>query len=154
MASISGRPSKRKIVIFSGGTAANSLVDVFNEVLERNECTLSYVIPISDNGGSSSELIRVFGGPGIGDVRSMIFSPHSRSPPLLLFYCESSFPTLWLRKGLSFLDSSWLGKLLLLFAQDKGVEFFFCALGGDFRLRFSFPIFYVVLFYIIDIIFS
>jgi len=28
------------------------------------------VIPISDNGGSSSELIRVFGGPGIGDVRS------------------------------------------------------------------------------------
>lgn len=65
------RSSKRKIVVFSGGTAANSLVDVFNEVLERNECTLSYVIPISDNGGSSSELIRVFGGPGIGDVRSM-----------------------------------------------------------------------------------
>jgi hypothetical protein len=25
---------------------------------------LSYIIPISDNGGSSSELIRVFGGPG------------------------------------------------------------------------------------------
>lgn len=74
MTSISG-PSKRKIVIFSGGTAANSLVDVFNEVLERNDCTLSYVIPISDNGGSSSELIRVFGGPGIGDVRSMIFPP-------------------------------------------------------------------------------
>ena len=58
-------------MVFSGGTAANSLVDVFDEVLERNECTLSYVIPISDNGGSSSELIRVFGGPGIGDVRSM-----------------------------------------------------------------------------------
>lgn len=66
-----GSGSKRKIVVFSGGTAANSLVDVFDEVLERNECTLSYVIPISDNGGSSSELIRVFGGPGIGDVRSM-----------------------------------------------------------------------------------
>lgn len=30
----------------------------------------SSIIPISDNGGSSSELIRVFGGPGIGDVRS------------------------------------------------------------------------------------
>lgn len=28
------------------------------------------IIPISDNGGSSSELIRVFGGPGIGDIRS------------------------------------------------------------------------------------
>lgn len=61
----------RKIVVFSGGSAANSLVDVFNEVIERNSCCLSYVIPISDNGGSSSELIRVFGGPGIGDIRSM-----------------------------------------------------------------------------------
>ena len=62
----------RKVVVFSGGSAANSLVDVFNEVIERNNCALTYVIPISDNGGSSSELIRVFGGPGIGDVRSMI----------------------------------------------------------------------------------
>lgn len=61
----------RKIVVFSGGSAANSLVDVFNEVIDNNSCTLSYVIPISDNGGSSSELIRVFGGPGIGDIRSM-----------------------------------------------------------------------------------
>lgn len=56
--------------MFSGGSAANSLVDVFDEVLEKNNSSLAYVIPISDNGGSSSELIRVFGGPGIGDVRS------------------------------------------------------------------------------------
>ncbi|KAK5687321.1 hypothetical protein LTS10_001459 [Elasticomyces elasticus] len=57
------------IVVFSGGTAANSLVDVFDAVREANgeKCTLAYVIPVSDNGGSSSELIRVFGGPGIGD---------------------------------------------------------------------------------------
>ncbi|KAA8618827.1 UPF0052 domain-containing protein [Pyrenophora tritici-repentis] len=59
------------IVVFSGGSAANSLVDVFKTVREGKKCPLSYVIPISDNGGSSSELIRVFGGPGIGDVRSM-----------------------------------------------------------------------------------
>lgn len=56
--------SSKGIVIFSGGSAANSLVDVFNTVAESNASTLSYVIPISDNGGSSSELIRVFGGPG------------------------------------------------------------------------------------------
>ena len=61
----------RKVVVFSGGSAANSLVDVFGQVIEKNNCALTYVIPISDNGGSSSELIRVFGGPGIGDVRSM-----------------------------------------------------------------------------------
>ena len=63
----------RKLVVFSGGSAANSLVDVFDEVIDKNNCSLSYVIPISDNGGSSSELIRVFGGPGIGDVRSELF---------------------------------------------------------------------------------
>ena len=62
--------AKRKVVVFSGGSAANSLVDVFNEVIEKNNCALTYVIPISDNGGSSSEILRVFGGPGIGDVRS------------------------------------------------------------------------------------
>lgn len=52
------------IVVFSGGSAANNLVDVFKTVREDKRCPLSYVIPISDNGGSSSELIRVFGGPG------------------------------------------------------------------------------------------
>ncbi|KAI4151176.1 MAG: hypothetical protein LQ340_003661, partial [Diploschistes diacapsis] len=57
------------IVIFSGGSAANSLVDVFNEIRKRRNSSLSYILPISDNGGSSSELIRVFGGPGIGDIR-------------------------------------------------------------------------------------
>lgn len=58
------------LVVFSGGSAANSLVDVFRNISENRKCPLSYVIPISDNGGSSSELIRVFGGPGIGDLRS------------------------------------------------------------------------------------
>lgn len=60
----------RKIVVFSGGSAANSLVDVFNDLIEKNNWSLSYVIPISDNGGSSSEISRVLGGPGIGDIRS------------------------------------------------------------------------------------
>ncbi|CRK13413.1 hypothetical protein BN1708_010810 [Verticillium longisporum] len=60
------------LVVFSGGSAANSLVDVFEHVRHLNDFTLSYVIPISDNGGSSSEIIRVFGGPGIGDVRSRL----------------------------------------------------------------------------------
>lgn len=57
------------IVVFSGGSAANNLVDVFESVREANHFKLSYVIPISDNGGSSSELIRVFGGPGTTHAR-------------------------------------------------------------------------------------
>ncbi|KAI4221618.1 MAG: hypothetical protein L6R36_006776 [Xanthoria steineri] len=77
----------RKIVVFSGGSAANSLVDVFNGLMERNNCTLSYIIPISDNGGSSSELIRVFGGPGIGDIRSRLVRliPPTNAPILHFF---------------------------------------------------------------------
>ncbi|KAI0015757.1 UPF0052-domain-containing protein [Xylariomycetidae sp. FL0641] len=65
-------PRPRGIVVFGGGTATNSLVDVFENLRYSRKCSLSYVIPISDNGGSSSELIRVFGGPGIGDVRSRL----------------------------------------------------------------------------------
>ncbi|KAI0905216.1 UPF0052 domain protein [Ustulina deusta] len=62
----------RGIVVFGGGTATNSLVDVFENLRRSRNCSLQYIIPISDNGGSSSELIRVFGGPGIGDVRSRL----------------------------------------------------------------------------------
>ncbi|KAF2863132.1 UPF0052-domain-containing protein [Piedraia hortae CBS 480.64] len=62
----------KNIVVFSGGSAANNLVDVFKSVRAAKRCTLSYVIPVSDNGGSTSELIRVFGGPGIGDIRSRL----------------------------------------------------------------------------------
>ncbi|KAF2111532.1 hypothetical protein BDV96DRAFT_499557 [Lophiotrema nucula] len=69
---MSSNSRPKGIVVFSGGSAANNLVDVFKKVREDKKCPLSYVIPISDNGGSSSELIRVFGGPGIGDVRSRL----------------------------------------------------------------------------------
>lgn len=62
--SASASASRTGIVVFSGGSAANNLVDVFERVREANRTTLSYVIPISDNGGSTSEIIRVFGGPG------------------------------------------------------------------------------------------
>lgn len=58
------RSSRDHIAVFSGGSAANSLVDVFERVRRANRSTLNYVIPISDNGGSTSEIIRVFGGPG------------------------------------------------------------------------------------------
>ncbi|KAG9236576.1 hypothetical protein BJ875DRAFT_396892, partial [Amylocarpus encephaloides] len=74
---------KRDVVVFSGGSAANNLVDVFERVVEGRGCGLSYIIPISDNGGSSSELIRVFGGPGIGDVRSRLIRLIPTTPTTL-----------------------------------------------------------------------
>lgn len=63
------------IVVFSGGSAANSLVDVFERVRAANRASLSYVMPISDNGGSTSEIIRVFGGPGSASPRSLVPAP-------------------------------------------------------------------------------
>ncbi|AOA61085.1 hypothetical protein PP7435_CHR1-1189 [Komagataella phaffii CBS 7435] len=54
--------------VISGGTSTNELVNLFESISN----SVSYILPISDNGGSTSELIRVIGGPAIGDVRSRI----------------------------------------------------------------------------------
>ncbi|RHZ50873.1 hypothetical protein Glove_490g55 [Diversispora epigaea] len=56
------------LVVISGGTACNSMVDVFQSLTPN----VSYILGLSDNGGSTSEILRVFGGPGIGDIRSRL----------------------------------------------------------------------------------
>ncbi|KAG7289677.1 hypothetical protein NEMBOFW57_006052 [Staphylotrichum longicolle] len=62
-----GNGKKLGITVFSGGTAANSLVDVFNKIVEKRRCQLNYVIPISDNGGS--RLVRLI--PNHDDDKEM-----------------------------------------------------------------------------------
>ncbi|KAL6451440.1 hypothetical protein SBY92_002781 [Candida maltosa Xu316] len=59
-----------KITVVSGGTATNELVPLFKKLSPNNN--ISYILPISDNGGSTSEIIRVIGGPAIGDIRSRL----------------------------------------------------------------------------------
>lgn len=56
------------IVVLSGGTATNVLVPCLSNLAKD----ISYILPISDNGGSTSEILRVLGGPAIGDIRSRI----------------------------------------------------------------------------------
>ncbi|KAG6902984.1 hypothetical protein C0995_008557 [Termitomyces sp. Mi166 len=51
-------------VVVSGGTGGNAICTAFSNA--------SYVLPVSDDGGSSSEIIRVLGGPSIGDIRSRL----------------------------------------------------------------------------------
>ena len=46
-------------IVISGGTGCNPICSAFGP----DAC---YVLPISDDGGSSSEIIRVLGGPSIG----------------------------------------------------------------------------------------
>lgn len=51
-------------VVISGGSG-------YNELLGATPGA-TFVMPVSDNGGSSSEIIRVLGGPSIGDLRSRL----------------------------------------------------------------------------------
>lgn len=52
-------------VVIGGGTGANSFVSAF-----ANNRQTTYVLPVSDDGGSSAEIQRVLmGGPSLGDVR-------------------------------------------------------------------------------------
>lgn len=53
-----------QVLVISGGSGYNDLVGATPGA--------TYVMPISDNGGSSSEIIRVLGGPSIGDLRSRL----------------------------------------------------------------------------------
>lgn len=58
------------IVVVSGGTATNSLLSAFSQDSYSDKVT--YILPVSDNGGSSSEILRVLGGSAIGDIRSRL----------------------------------------------------------------------------------
>lgn len=49
-------------MIISGGTGANSIASAFGP-------SPAFVLPVSDDGGSSAEILRCFGGPSIGDIR-------------------------------------------------------------------------------------
>lgn len=51
-----------RFLVVSGGTGGNSICSAFG-----NAC---YVLPVSDDGGSSSEIIRVLGGPSIGTLQT------------------------------------------------------------------------------------
>eukprot|EP00850_Spirogloea_muscicola_P015190 SM000114S24153 [mRNA] locus=s114:254791:258690:- [translate_table: standard] len=54
------------LLVFSGGTAFNGVV----EELKLYTTRVAHVLPVSDDGGSTAEIVRVLGGPAIGDIRS------------------------------------------------------------------------------------
>lgn len=60
-----GRPQP-SLVAFSGGTAFNGLVASLRAWTTR----VAHVLPVSDDGGSTAEIVRVLGGPAVGDIRS------------------------------------------------------------------------------------
>jgi 2-phospho-L-lactate transferase/gluconeogenesis factor (CofD/UPF0052 family) len=53
-------------VVFSGGTAFNSVAGALRSLTTK----VAHVLPVSDDGGSTAEIVRVVGGPAVGDIRS------------------------------------------------------------------------------------
>ena len=56
------------MTVFKGGTAFNGLLRAFQMRFPH----ATYIVPITDDGGSSREIWRVFDGPSIGDLRSTL----------------------------------------------------------------------------------
>ncbi|XP_008791393.3 uncharacterized protein YNL011C isoform X2 [Phoenix dactylifera] len=54
------------LLVFSGGTAFNGVIEELKKVTTR----VAHVLPVSDDGGSTAEIVRVLGGPAVGDIRS------------------------------------------------------------------------------------
>ncbi|XP_021907733.1 uncharacterized protein LOC110822037 [Carica papaya] len=59
-------PDLPSLLVFSGGTGFNGVV----EELRRLTTRVAHVLPVSDDGGSTAEIVRVLGGPAVGDIRS------------------------------------------------------------------------------------
>jgi 2-phospho-L-lactate transferase/gluconeogenesis factor (CofD/UPF0052 family) len=60
--------SSPRVAVLSGGTGGNSLVEPLATLTQK----VSYILPISDNGGSTSEILRVLGSVSVGDLRSRL----------------------------------------------------------------------------------
>nr|XP_029121123.1 uncharacterized protein LOC105047596 isoform X6 [Elaeis guineensis] len=54
------------LLVFSGGTAFNGVIEELKKVTTQ----VAHVLPVSDDGGSTAEIVRVLGGPAVGDIRS------------------------------------------------------------------------------------
>ncbi|XP_050107250.1 uncharacterized protein YNL011C [Malus sylvestris] len=59
-------PPPPSLLVFSGGTAFNGVVEELKGFTTR----VAHVLPVSDDGGSTAEIVRVLGGPAVGDIRS------------------------------------------------------------------------------------
>lgn len=66
--------STPSFIVLSGGTGGNAICSAFG-------LNATYVLPVSDDGGSSSEIIRVLGGPSVGDIRSRLVRLIPPAPP-------------------------------------------------------------------------
>ncbi|GJY71791.1 UBP1-associated protein 2C-like protein, partial [Tanacetum coccineum] len=65
------------------GTAFNGVV----EELKKLTTSVAHVLPVSDDGGSTAEIVRVLGGPAVGDIRSRCLRLSDQSTSEALTVC-------------------------------------------------------------------
>ncbi|GAA5883788.1 hypothetical protein JCM16303_002372 [Sporobolomyces ruberrimus] len=81
----SGLESQRLTVI-GGGSGCNAILSPFQDSLKT-----TFIVPVSDDGGSTAEILRVLGGPALGDIRSRLvrlIPPSREGSPL---FCIRQF---------------------------------------------------------------
>ena len=67
---------QHSLAIFTGGSAFNPTAFALRQIGHHR---VDYIIPTTDDGGSSAEILRYFGGPAIGDLRSRLLRLASES---------------------------------------------------------------------------
>ncbi|GAA5960174.1 hypothetical protein JCM21900_000428 [Sporobolomyces salmonicolor] len=56
-------------------------------LLNASSVRTTFIVPISDDGGSTAEVLRVLGGPALGDIRSRLIRLIPASPPDSPLFC-------------------------------------------------------------------
>ncbi|KAI3741654.1 hypothetical protein L1987_59328 [Smallanthus sonchifolius] len=111
------------LLLFSGGTAFNGVV----EELKKLTTSVAHVLPVSDDGGSTAEIVRVLGGPAVGDIRSRC----------LRLSDQSTSEALAVRTLLGYRTVSWKGNILYGKMFQNPTEKPFVLFSPIFRTRSS-----------------
>ncbi|GAA5849515.1 hypothetical protein JCM3766R1_000217 [Sporobolomyces carnicolor] len=70
----------QRLTVIGGGSGCNAILSPFQDSLRT-----TFIVPVSDDGGSTAEILRVLGGPALGDIRSRLvrlIPPSATDTPL------------------------------------------------------------------------
>ncbi|GAA5897654.1 uncharacterized protein JCM6883_006770 [Sporobolomyces salmoneus] len=66
----------QRLTVIGGGSGCNAIISPLQDSLRT-----TFIVPVSDDGGSTAEILRVLGGPALGDIRSRLVRLIPLSPP-------------------------------------------------------------------------
>ncbi|GAA5961491.1 hypothetical protein JCM3765_003605 [Sporobolomyces pararoseus] len=74
--------SSQRLTVIGGGSGCNAILSPFQDSLRT-----TFIVPVSDDGGSTAEILRVLGGPALGDIRSRLVRLIPPSRPNSPLFC-------------------------------------------------------------------